>query len=382
MKSGYLTLIIFLIAGCDIFDSDENNTAEVRKVYTAMQGLDQVAVLDGNDLELIRTIDIDFGMTGMNNTPHFISIDKVNNYWFVTTIMSGYVAMYDMESDELLDTLHVGDSPALLTVDSGNQLLYCSRMMPMSGMMMGSQSQVIQKIDYSTGMLLSVGEYEIGSPAPHGITILPNSGLVMTASNTADWLYKIDPSAGGVIGTALDADAWSPADVEIQRLKPIQCTAVDENQILVTCSAGKWMNPYGGEETDIRGNIQLWDTEGMTMLDSLNFHWSSKPWHSVISPVDNKLFIVLSGDGPIENSPGVASVSADNDELTLNWIARNEQFHTLHGIDISGDGEFLYISSRSTGELHMVDAYTGEYINSVSLSVNSDMVMCGGVAAQ
>ena len=37
-----------------------------------------------------------------------------------------------------------------------------------------------------------INEYEISSPAPHGIAINHDGTEIYTASNTTDWLYKID----------------------------------------------------------------------------------------------------------------------------------------------------------------------------------------------
>ena len=382
MKNTLYIYLLVLAGGCGIFDDDSSNETG-NKLYVTLQGVDQVAVLDAENLEIIKMIDTDYNGNEMDNTPHFVTIDEENGYWFVTTIMSGYVGMYDLESDILIDTLLLGDSPALMTLDRDTESLYCSRMMPMAGMMMGTVSQVIQKIDYSNGSLEAVMEYQIDSPSPHGISVDVESGYTITASNTADWLYQIDLYSGAVTGSALDENI-NPSNpgMEVQRLKPIQCTVTSPGRVVVSCSAGKWMNPYTGVETEINGNIQLWDTSSMTLVDSLNFQWSAKPWHLVKSPVSDDIYVVLSGDGSVANSSGVASVSISNDELTLNWISRNNNFHTLHGIDISDDGTKLYISSRLTGEIHMLDANTGTLISTVQLSDNPGMLLCGGVAVQ
>ena len=68
------------------------------------------------------------------NTPHFIALDEINGYWFVTTIASGFVVQYSLIDNSLIDAYFVGDAPALLAVDPINKKVYCSRMMPMNGM--------------------------------------------------------------------------------------------------------------------------------------------------------------------------------------------------------------------------------------------------------
>ena len=115
------------------------------------------------------------GMSQDNvNTPHFIAIDELNGYWFVTTIASGFVAQFSLFDNTLIDTYFVGDAPALLVVDPILKKVYCSSMMPMNGMgnmMPESESTLIQSLHYSS-MGLSEGiAYQINSPAPHGLAI-------------------------------------------------------------------------------------------------------------------------------------------------------------------------------------------------------------------
>ena len=131
------------------------------------------------------------------NTPHFIVMDEILGYWFVTTIASGYVAQYSLLDNQFIDAYFVGDAPAILTIDTQNKILYCSRMMAMNGMgnmMPSSESSIIQALNYSNIGLseADISEYQINSPTPHGLTINDDGTAIFTASNTADWLYKIN----------------------------------------------------------------------------------------------------------------------------------------------------------------------------------------------
>ena len=181
------------------------------KIYVSLQMLDQVGIVDSETLELIDVVHTDFNdistdcmnyssemdcnmsagcewMMGMcmesggmqmgNNTPHFIAIDDINGYWFVTTIASGYIAQFELVTNNFVDKIFVGDSPALLTLNKHAKKIYCSRMMPMGSMMTGSESTIIHEIDYSGNMLMTLNEFEIPSPAPHGIAINSNGSEV------------------------------------------------------------------------------------------------------------------------------------------------------------------------------------------------------------
>jgi DNA-binding beta-propeller fold protein YncE len=320
------------------------------------------------------------GMDMGNHTPHFIAIDETNGYWFVSTIASGFIARYDLETDELIDKIFVDDSPAILTLNEQLQKLYCSRMMPMGGMMEGAESTIIQEIDYSGSMLVTSNEFIIPSPAPHGISINSDGSEVYVASNTADWLYKIMPGTGEIEGVVMDESISNPQDIITQRLKPIQCESVSDSLLFVTCSGGTWVDPWTGIQEQISGKVQMWDSESLSLIDEFEFDWSSTPWHLVKSPIDNIVYVVLSGDQLYPYSSGVASLSYNADGFQMNWFTNDTEFQSLHGIDISADGSKVYVSGRGDGHLHVINANNGELINSIPLSINPQMVMAGGVA--
>ena len=185
---------ISVFTTCGIIDSDDNYNQKGDKVYVALQGLDQVGIVNMNSEE-IDVIDINYttvscmdyesemdcnmasdcnwidmgtmshcmdeedNCTGLNESqcyingcewmmdmcmqsdsdgmgsiPHFIEIYETNGYWFVTTIASGFIAQYSLLDNSFIDSYFVGDAPALLAIDPNNKIIYCSRMMPMNGM--------------------------------------------------------------------------------------------------------------------------------------------------------------------------------------------------------------------------------------------------------
>jgi len=312
------------------------------------------------------------------NTPHFIVMDENLGYWFVTTIASGYVAQYSLVDNQLIDSYFVGDAPAILTIDIERQKIYCSRMMPMNGMgdmMPSSDSNVIQVLEYSSmGLTESVvSEYEIDSPAPHGLAINDDGTEIYTASNTTDWLYKINTITGDIIGAVMDSSINNPPNQVIQRLKPIQCLSIG-NRLFVACSAGVWYNPFTGENSVIPGQLQLWDSDNMLLIDSIEFGDYTGPWHIKESPIDNIVYVALSGDN-LYDTEGLASVRFNNDNLDLEWIATNPSFDTLHGIDVSEDGQKIYVSGRGDGFIHIFDN-EGNYLSNI---YTGGMSMLGGI---
>ena len=320
------------------------------------------------------------GMSMGNNTPHFIAVDETNGYWFVSAIASGFIGRYSLDNNELIDKIFVDDSPAILTLDEQNKKIYCSRMMPMGSMMIGSESTIVQQIDYSGEMMISTNEFVIPSSAPHGISINSTGTEVFVASNTADWIYKIIPETGEILGVVMDSDINNPADIDTQRLKPIQCLSVADSLLFITCSGGIQYDSWSGISNYIPGQVQLWNSNTMTLLDSFEYEWYSTPWHIINSPNDEKVYVVLAGDQLYNGSSGVSELSYSGLEFSEIWFSTDEIFETLHGIDISDDGEKIYISGRGDGHLHEISTVDGVIETSIPLSTDPSMVMAGGVA--
>ena len=331
-------------------------------------------------MNMCMELDNGGGMSMSNNTPHFIAIDAINGYWFVSTIASGFIGRYNLDNNELVDKVFLGDSPAILTLNEHNKKIYCSRMMPMGGMMESTESTIIQEIDYSGDTMVNSNEFILPSPAPHGISINMDGTEVYVASNTADWIYKIIPQTGEIIGTVMDLEISNPSEIETHRLKPIQCLSVNDSLLFISCSGGLWVDPWTGQQEQIPGQIQLWNSNSMDLIDSYEFNWNSSPWHIINSPISEKIYVVLSGDQLYDGSAGVAEISYSNLVLSQNWFTSENIYQSPHGIDISEDGETIFISGRVDGHLHIIDTETGELQNSIPLSTNPSMVMAGGVA--
>ena len=402
-----MKIIIFIFCSF-IFTQD-------KQIYSTEQMIDQVVVINPETLQIEDSVNTEFGSSeqGTNcmditdemscnmsgecewimemcmetsdnsvmNTPHFVALDELNGYWFVTTIASGYVAQFSLLDNSLIDTYFVGDAPALLAVDPLNKKVYCSRMMPMNGMgnmMPTLESNIIQGLNYSSIGLAEAEdqEYTIDSPAPHGLALNHDGTELYTASNTADWLYKINTATHEITGVAMDSEVSNSPDQITQRLKPIQCISVG-NRLFVSCSSGVWYNPYSGEQSIIPGSLQMWNSDSMVLIDSIDLGEHTAPWHIKESPIDGVIYVVLSGDN-LYDTEGLACVRYDNDVLSLAWTINNPSFDTLHGIDVSSDGHRIYVSGRGDGNIHVFDS-SGNYLDNVLLG---GMSMLGGLTIE
>ena len=312
------------------------------------------------------------------HTPHFIAIDEVNRYWFVTTINSGYVGRYNLDTDELIDNIQIGDSPALMALDIQNKKIYVSRMMPMAGMMTGAISTIVQEISYNVDSMVLGREFVIDSPAPHGIDINQDGDEVFVASNTADFIYKFDIKNNSISSASMDSLVNIFPNTETKRLKPIQCLSLEDSLLVITCSAGYSYNPFSGLNDTTYGQIQLWNTQSMSIIDTLQFDWNSSPWHLVASNTDREFYATLAGDNLYTGSAGVACINYNANNLSLKWLKKSDSFEILHGIDISSNHDNIYVSGRGDGNLHVINKKNGSLKRSISLGIGA---FAGGIKA-
>lgn len=351
------------------------------RIYVSTQGFDQVNILnilEGEIQEKQNIISVNF-IENMMDTPHFVEIDEINNLWFVTLINSGNVLMYDLNTNIMLDSILVGDSPALMTHDANQKKLYISRMMPMMEMP-ESESNKIQVLDYSNQEFVKITDFEIPAPAPHGLDISDNGKFLFVASNTSDWVFKIDTESGEIINSInlLDPSLEIPLEAIITKYyKPIQLKYYDNN-IFISCSSGEWSNPSSNVPNDfIPGNIMALNADNLEIIDTLQFGSYSSPWHIAIDQENYDFFVALAGIGNT-GSAGITHFSFENNEFTHHWTATGTDFSLCHGVAISKKYNQVYLSGRGNGILHSINKDDGSILQSINVLRDVDNHDHGG----
>ncbi len=403
MNSLYIVLCISLtVYSCGLFESDDPGYSS-EKIYVTKQGDDEVAVINLSD-GTIDTILIDYSATdcmvilddeecgnagcmwhemgggemcmSMSNStingPHFTAIDNTNRYLFVTSMESGWVGRYNLDNHQLIDKEMVGNMPALMVLNTDKEKLYVSSMMSMVASGGGMQSRTdISVIDYSDDFdMVMTNNIETSSPSPHAIAINQNGSEVFVATYEGNWLFKISTSLNSVIDEKpLESFTLDKTD-PIRRLKPVQCTLTQDSLLFISCEGGKWESGVSTEL--IPGQIQMWNTNKMTLDGTLEFNEFNRPWHIVSSPIAKEVYVVLKGQfnaGLYPDSDGVACISYESGYLQLKWHIINDVFRYLHGIDISDDGTRLFVSGETDTNLYEINAEDGTIINTTLLGI-------------
>ena len=342
-----------------ILSCEDKKASTLNKIYIAYQGTEKVGVLNGETGEIIREVDVN--ISGMGDNPHYIVIDEVNNFWYVTLLESGYVLKYDLITDELISSIKIGNMPALMEIDPVNHYLYVSRFMPMGGM--GTSSKFVHRIHTETLVKDSV---KVGAFSPHGIELSSDGSTLWVASNQSSHFFKIETSR-------FNEDGYQPDNYKIDEsiqdsyiyndgyYNPLELVlSPDGEKLYISCSA---MN-----------EIRSFSTETGELLNIFNLGMMGmQPWHIGINPGQN----ILYSASRMGNT--VSVVDLNSDEITY---ILDDTMNMPHGIGISSDGSRVFVTSSAmmgggASYLHVIDTSTNTVINNVNLGTD---IMATGLA--
>ena len=352
---------IYIFSLLLILSCEDKKAPTLNKIYIAYQGTEKVGVLNGETGEIIREVDVN--ISGMGDNPHYIVIDEVNNFWYVTLLESGYVLKYDLITDELISSIKIGNMPALMEIDPVNHYLYVSRFMPMGGM--GTSSKFVHRIHTETLVKDSVN---VGASSPHGIALSSDGSTLWVASNQSSHFFKIETSRSGEEGYQPENFKIDPS-VQVSYnfndgiYNPLELVlSPDGEKLYISCSA---MN-----------EIRSFSTETGELLNIFNLGMMGmQPWHIVINPGQN----VLYSASRMGNSVSIVNLNSDTGEITY---VQDDAMNMPHGIGISPDGSKVFVTSSAMmsggiNYLHIIDTSTNTVINNVNLGTD---IMATGLA--
>ena len=328
-------LLVVIAAGIFFSCSDDNDTdQEFTKAYVTLQGSDKVAVIDVDHAELVAEIDVNFINTG--DRPHYVVIDEIHRTWYVTLISSGYVCKFNLDTDELMDSVFVGSQPALMDIDRENQILYVSRFMPMPSMgMESSESQLVHKINAATMTIL--GTVDVGASSPHGIALSSDGSTLWVASNEASHFFAIETTRFGENdyqpqNFRLGSDVPYNYEINDNTYNALELVlSQDGSELFVSCSG--------------TGEVRIFDTSNG---DSLKYYSTGMmPWHIAVSNNDKYLYTTnrMSNNVVQTNLTNGAAKTFTADDLAM-----------PHGVALTADNSKLVVSSSMGDVLYIVDA--------------------------
>ena len=346
--------ILALLTLSILLSCSENETINgpFTKAYVALQGSDKIAIIDIDRGELINEVEVDFINTG--DRPHYIVIDEIHRTWYVTLISSGYVCKFDLDTDQLLDSVFVGNQPALMEIDRTRQILYVSRFMPMPSMGMdGVSSQLIHQIDAQSMEILNTED--VGASSPHGIALSNDGSTLWVASNEASHFFKIPTSTFGPtnyqsqnfqlgydvpVNYGINDNIYNALEIILNN---------DNSQLFISCSG--------------KDEVRIFNTLNGDSLN--NYATGIMPWHMDISKDDRYLYTTN------RMSNNVVQTDLLNGN-TKTFVTEN--LIMPHGVALTADDSKLLVGSSMGDAVYILDANSMVLLHTIFFSdVNMNM---------
>jgi YVTN family beta-propeller protein len=195
-----------------------------RKIYVTNQGSDKLSVIDADALVVIRLIDV--GVLPGVDSPHNVFVDPQSRHFYVSLINSARVLKFDAETDELLQTAIVGQSPANPVTSPDGKTLYVTNWNPSNATLHVLNAEtMVQKYFLTFPPALGT--------LPHGLTITHDGSTLYTTHEGSGKVYRIE------LGDTAEEAILTPISLgePALALRPLQ-VLLDQNEehLFVTCN--------------------------------------------------------------------------------------------------------------------------------------------------
>ncbi len=321
MKRVPLLAPLFALLACSTTAASATTQTPVpsaaERVYVAVQGDAQIAVIDASTMQEVERIDLQALGFSENAKPHHIAVDPDGSHWYVSLIGENRVLRFDHEN-ELVGQAEF-EVPGLLIRAADSDRLYVGRSMAAV-----NPPTSIGEIDVTT---MRVEESDVFFPRPHAIEYSEQLGRVFSASLAQNQMGSID------------AESF---DMELLNLEGPVHTLV---QFAISPDASTLVAT--GEMTGQLLIFDLADPTQPTLRMSVDV--GARPWHPIFSD-ERTVWFAIKGDNAV--------VAVD---IVRGEVVRRLEAPSLfapHGSTIA-DGK-LFVSSNGPGGMSMPGMSGGE----------------------
>lgn len=277
------------------------------RVYVANQDHATVSVVDIATSAVVATVD--FQKLGFSATarPHHTQVEPDGSFWYVTLIGAGRVLKLDREN-RIVGSVST-EVPGLMTLDPGADRMVVAR--SMSAVNPPARVVVIRRSDMTV-----IDEYDSFFPRPHALVMHPRGRYVYFGSLGVNQLASLDLDSGelqlvDVAGPAHTLTAFSVSPDG----RWLLATGETSNQLLVF---------------DLADQAKPRFVRGVPM--------EAGPFESIFT-WDGSMVAVT-------NLRANLVSLLDPQSWQVSAVLRDPSFMQPHGLALSPDGRFLYVSSR------------------------------------
>lgn len=284
------------------------------RLYVTNQDAATVSVIDLETHELIETIDLQALGFGANARPHHAQVEPDGSAWYLTMIGEGKVLKLSRDN-EIVGTIET-PVPGLMALVPGRDLLFVGR--SMSAVSPPQRLVVVRRSDFTV-----LDEVDVFFPRPHPLMAHPSGEFVYVASLGVNQLASVDVDEL----TVQLQDVPGPDHSFVQ-------AAVSPD--------GRWL----ALTADLTDRLMIFDlADPARPRLTREVEVPDGPFEPIFT-LDGRWVYVTA-----LRANRVAVVDAERWEVVD--VLEHEAFVQPHGVAISPDGRYVYISSRHQhGDVH------------------------------
>ncbi len=288
--------------------------------YVTNQGEDLTAVIDLDKNRIARYITTGVENTGTAppNAPHNVTVDRQNQFYYVNLIGGSKLQKFRVSDNVKTGELSSGlSSPAQVALSMNGDTAYVTNF----------ENAKTNITLVNTATMTVIGE--IGTPAmlkPHGISITPDHRYVIVANSLSDNVTVIRTADNTIVKTIpIAANVPSLPVNYVYQFEPYQSAVTPDSKFAyVTCRKS--------------GEVRVIDLTQMKVTDSIKV--GTFPLIPALTPNGAYLFVTN------RNSNSVSAINTAT--RTVEYTIANVGVEP-HGIAVSKDGKFVYVSCENLG---------------------------------
>lgn len=299
-------LLLATVTGAGV----EGAAAQGPRLYVTNQDDATVSVVDIGTLTVAATLDLQPLGFGATAKPHHAQVEPDGSAWYLTTIGAGRVLKLDRDN-RIIGSVET-EVPGLLTLVPGKDLLIVAR--SMSAVNPPARILLIRRSDMSV-----VDEIGTFFPRPHALVAHPGGEYVYVASLGVNQLAAIRLADGEV------------------NLQDVEGPPHTFTQFAVSPD-GRWLAATASTSNQL-AIFDLSDPFRPTLARMIPM--AAGPFEPVFT-WDGRQVFVTNLDA---NRVTVVDVAG----WTVAAIIEHAEFHQPHGVALSADGRWLFVSNRYQG---------------------------------
>ena len=276
-------------------------------VYVCNETSATVTVINSKTLEVVDTVDFKALGFDKNSKPHHVAVEPDGSFWYVSLISAGKVLKFDRENN-LVDSADF-ETPGMLALHPEQDYLFIGRSM--------KAVNPPQRIGMMERSSMEMEEVDVFFPRPHAIAIDPRGDFVYSASLSVNQFLSMNIESGEVNLNKVDGETHTFVQFAL---------SPDGNKMVVS-----------GQLT---GKVLVFDTSNPSDIEQIaEIDVKAGPWHPKFTPDGKYVYF--------GNKMADTVTVLDMETLSVKKVIDGEGLAQPHGITISPDGKYVFVSNNN-----------------------------------